>query len=117
MLAPLTKITPNKRKFKWTKSERDSFNEIMRIVDRDTLLTYTYFNETFKMHTNPSNLQLGAEINQEGKHITFYSRKLNDYQKRYTVTERELLSIIETLKLIFQPRSGTDPILSFVGSV
>ena len=32
MLAPLTKITPNKRKYKWTKIEEDAFNGIKRIV-------------------------------------------------------------------------------------
>jgi RNase H-like domain found in reverse transcriptase len=37
-------------------------------------------------------------ISQEGKPIAFYSRKLNPAQTRYTTTERELLSIIETLK-------------------
>jgi len=35
---------------------------------------------------------------QEGKPIAFYSRKLNPAQTRYTTTERELLSIVETLK-------------------
>jgi hypothetical protein len=32
------------------------------------------------------------------KPIDFYSRKLNTVQKRYTTTERELLSAIETCK-------------------
>ena len=30
--------------------------------------------------------------------MSFYSRKLTDTQKRYTVTENDMLSIIETLK-------------------
>jgi hypothetical protein len=35
---------------------------------------------------------------QDRKPIAFYSRKLNTAQKRYTITERELLSAIETYK-------------------
>ena len=35
---------------------------------------------------------------QEGKPLAFYSRKLNDAQKRYTTGEQELLGIVETLK-------------------
>jgi hypothetical protein len=35
---------------------------------------------------------------QDKKPIAFYSRKLNTAQKRYTTTERELLSAIETCK-------------------
>jgi RNase H-like domain found in reverse transcriptase len=41
---------------------------------------------------------LGAVIEQEGKPLAFYSRKLSDAQTRYTVTELELLSIVETLQ-------------------
>ena len=43
-------------------------------------------------------MQLGAIIMQENKPIAFYSWKLNPAQTRYTTTERELLSIVETLK-------------------
>jgi RNase H-like domain found in reverse transcriptase len=56
------------------------------------------FNEPFKIHTDASHYQLGAVISQEGKPIAFYSQKLNPAQTWYTTTERELLSIVETLK-------------------
>ena len=45
---------------KWSKVEQDAFRRIKRIVARDTLLAYTYFNEEFKIHTDASNNQLGA---------------------------------------------------------
>ena len=70
----------------------------MRIVARDTLLTYPYLNETFNIHTHASAFQLGAVISHKYKHITFYNRKLAGAQQRYTITERELLIIVETLK-------------------
>jgi hypothetical protein len=41
---------------------------------------------------------MGAVIMQDKKPIAFYPRKLNAVQQRYTTTERELLSIIETRK-------------------
>jgi hypothetical protein len=52
----------------------------------------------FHLYTDASNHQLGAVIMQDKKPIDFYSRKLNTAQKRYTATERELLSAIETCK-------------------
>ena len=97
-LAPLTKLTYINRKFKWTKFEQDAFEKIKRIMAHNTLLTYPDFNETFKIHTNASAFQLGAVISQKGKPIDFHSRKLTDAQHCYTVTEKELLSIVETLK-------------------
>ena len=74
-LAPLTRMTLNKRKFKWTKVKQDSFDKIKRTVPRNTLLTYPGFNKTFKIHTDASAFQLGAVIHQKVKPITFYSFK------------------------------------------
>ena len=67
-------------------------------MDRTTLLTYPDFNEDFKIHTDASDFKLGAVILQKGKPIALYSIKRTLSQQRYTVTERELLSIIETMK-------------------
>jgi DNA polymerase/3'-5' exonuclease PolX len=47
----------------------------------------------------PANYQLlGVVISQQGKPIAFFSCKLNPAQTCYTSTERELLSIVKTLK-------------------
>ena len=62
MLSPLTKLTSNKRIFKWTKNEKYAFDGIKRFLAHDTLSTYPDFNETFKILTNASVFQLGAVI-------------------------------------------------------
>ncbi len=41
---------------------------------------------------------LGAVITQNNRPIAFYSRKLSKMQQKYSVTEIELLAIVETLK-------------------
>ena len=61
-------------------------------------LAFPDFSKPFEIHTDASNTQLGAVISQNGKPIAFYSRKLNPAQTRYSVTEKELLSIVEVLK-------------------
>jgi hypothetical protein len=50
------------------------------------------------IHTDASHRKLGSVVSQDDHPIAFYSRKLNDTQTRYTTTERELLSIVETQK-------------------
>ena len=86
-LATLIKITPNKVKFKWNKTEQYDFEEIKQIVARDTLLAYPYFNKEFRINTYARNFKLGAVIRQNGTY-RFYIRKLTGDQKRYTVPEQ-----------------------------
>ena len=45
-----------------------------------------------------SKLQLGAVICQDDKPVALYRSNLNPDQLNYTITERKLLSIVETLK-------------------
>ena len=63
-----------------------------------TLLSYPGLNRKFDIHTDAIDYQLGTVIIQEGKPIAFYIRKSTDLQTRYTVTEEEYLSLVETLK-------------------
>ena len=83
----------------WHRSEQqNAFDTMKKIISWEALLAYPDFNEQFDIHTDASHTQLGAVISQKGKPIAFYSRKLRPEQTRYTTTERELLSIVETLK-------------------
>ena len=97
-LAPLSSMTSAKVKWEWTPECQDSFEQMKALMAKETLVTFPDFNKIFEIHTDVSKLQLGACISQEGKPVAFYSHKLNPAQTRYTVTERELLSIVETLK-------------------
>ena len=85
-LANLTKLTSINRKFKWMKSEEYYFEEIKRIVARNTLSTYPDFNKIFKIHNNASEFQLGLFITQKGKPIDLYSRNHTSSQQWCTVT-------------------------------
>ena len=98
LLAPLSSLTSAKVKWTWTEECQTAFDNMKKLIAKETLLTYPNFNKVFEVHTDASKVQLGACISQEGKPVAFYSRKLNPAQTRYTTTERELLSIVETLK-------------------
>ena len=49
LLQPLTARTSTKLDFKWTDVEQKVLDEIKKIVARNTLLIYQYFNEHFDM--------------------------------------------------------------------
>jgi RNase H-like domain found in reverse transcriptase len=98
LLTTLSALTSSKTKWKWTEECQTAFDEMKQLISRKTLLTYPDFKLPFKIHTDASQVQLGACISQAGKPVAFYSKKLNPAQTRYTTTEQELLSIVETLK-------------------
>ena len=68
------------------------------MIECEVLLAYPDFNAPFEIHTDASKLQIGAVISQKGKPISFYSQNMNIAQQNYTTTEKELLSIVATLK-------------------
>ena len=69
-------------------------------LGHNILLSYPSFNEIFIIHTDAIKKKLGGVISQNGNPITFYSRKLNPAQINYTTTNREALTIVETIKCL-----------------
>jgi RNase H-like domain found in reverse transcriptase len=69
-----------------------------KLIAKETFLTYPNFRKLFEIHTDVSNVQLGACILQEGRPVAFYSRKLHPVQTCYTTTKQELLPKVETCK-------------------
>ena len=75
-----------------------AFHTMKKIISREILLAYPDFLRPIKIHTDTSDYQLRAVINQNNKTIVFYGSKLNMVQTRYTTTEKELIAIVKTLK-------------------
>ena len=67
-------------------------------IVQDVVLAYPDYSKPFDIYTDASATQLGAVITQNNRPLAFFSRKLSDTQKKYSVTEIELLAIVETLK-------------------
>ena len=98
ILAPLTKLVGKGTKWQWDTPQIQAFEEIKRVMSKETILAYPNFEKPFHIYTDASDYQLGAVIMQDDKPLAFYSRKLNAAQKNYTTGEQELLSIVETVK-------------------
>jgi hypothetical protein len=98
LLAPLTALTSKNAPCESTDEHQKNFDAIKRVIRREVLLAYPDFNAPFQTHTDASKTQIGAVTSQNGKPIAFWSRKMNSAQQNYTVTEKELLSIVATLK-------------------
>jgi RNase H-like domain found in reverse transcriptase/Reverse transcriptase (RNA-dependent DNA polymerase) len=98
ILALLTALATGKGPIPWSSECQQAFDTMKALLAKDAFLWYLDHNKRFDIYCDASDLQLGATILQEGMLVAFYSRKLNSVQRNYTVGEKELLSIVETLK-------------------
>ena len=96
-LAPLTALT-GKKTFEWSPHCQKAFENVKAMLAHDAFIRYPDHNIPFHVYVDASDYQLGAVIMQENIPVAYFSRKLNPAQRNYTTTEKELLSIVETLK-------------------
>jgi hypothetical protein len=76
---------------------QQAFDDVKAAIEKETVLAYPDFLKPFKIYTDASLMQLGAVITQDNRPIAFFSRKLSKTQQKYSVTEIELLAIVEPL--------------------
>ena len=97
VLAPLTDLLKTKT-FEWGSRQDEAFHAMRSLLCTDALLVFPDHNIPFDVETDASDYQLGAVIKQRGRPVAYYSRKLSSAQKNYTTIEKELLSVVETLR-------------------
>jgi hypothetical protein len=94
-------IKANKTKkapWHWDKIHQQAFDNIKATIAKGVTLAYPDYTQGFEVYTDSSKLQLGAVITQANRPLALFSRKLSPAQQKYSVTEQELLAIVETLK-------------------
>jgi hypothetical protein len=111
MLAPLTSLVgechqtkttkakgAKKLPWHWDEIHQRAFNLVKATIAKDVVLAYPDYSKVFEIYTDASSKQLGAVITQDNRPIVFFSQKLSDTQRKYSVTKIELLAIVKTLK-------------------
>ena len=81
-------------------NNKKAFNKIKADVAESIMMSYPNLNKLFEVYTDASDLAMaGLATQSNGKNvISCSSEKLNEAQKNYPVTKKELLAIAETLK-------------------
>ncbi|KAL1448524.1 hypothetical protein WDU94_006581 [Cyamophila willieti] len=81
---------------------KQCFEKCKNVLLEEPVLQYPDFTKTFNLTTDASNFAIGAVLSQgvigKDKPIAFASRTLNDHEKNYSTTEKELLSIVWSVK-------------------
>ena len=69
------------------------------MVAKDTLLYFPDFTNPFELNADFSDYQIGCQLSQASKVVAYWSKKLIATQQRCPILQKELLAIVEFLKV------------------
>ncbi len=93
---------------KWTDKMQQAFDKMHLLMAANVLAAYLDHNKRFNIYTDASDFQLGACIIQERRPVAYFLQKLTKSQQNYTTMEKEMLSIVATLKELWSMLLGKD---------
>ena len=94
----LKKNTP----FIWDKKCEDAFNKLKAILISRPVLKSPDFGKEFELSIDASDTGVGAMLSQkddnaESHPVAFFSKKLNEHQRKYSTIEKETLALISAI--------------------
>ena len=99
---PLYKLLEKDAKFVWDEDCQKSFEELKAYLTTAPIVRAPNWKLPFEVMCDASDLTIGAVLRQreEGKpYVVYYARKkLNEAQRNYTTTEKELLAMVYALE-------------------
>lgn len=101
--APLTDTLKKARRFTMTEEARCAFEELKKALTSAPVLRHADFTRRFFVQCDASDYGIGAvlfQLNDQGEEhpIAFYSQKLNQCQRNYSVTEKECLAAVMAIR-------------------
>ncbi|CAG2249684.1 Retrovirus-related Pol polyprotein from transposon 17.6 [Mytilus edulis] len=100
--SPLTRLTKKAVKFQWDTSCQNAFEKLKESLVSAPILAYPEGEGEFILDTDASGSGIGAVLSQiqngEEKVISYASKTLNDAQRKYCTTRRELLAVVMFVK-------------------
>lgn len=98
---PLTMLLRKEQPFMWSEAQQKSFDALKTALAEEVTLAFPgdeqlYVTCDSSAHSIGGMLSTGELPND--RPIYFFSKTLNDVQKRYSTIERELLAIVESIK-------------------
>ena len=112
---PLYKLLEKDAKFVWDEDCQKSFEELKTYLNTAPIVRAPNWKLPFEVMCDASDLAIGAVLGQkeEGKpYVVYYASKtLNEAQRNYTTTEKELLTVVYALDKFYAYLVGLDIVI------
>jgi hypothetical protein len=96
---PMTRLTQKGVPFIWSEECEHSFRTLKDKIVNAPILTLPEHGKRFTVYTDASRIGLGCVLMQEGKVISYASRKLKTHEQNYPTHDLELAAVVFALKL------------------
>jgi len=102
---PMSKVTSSSEKvpFVWGEEQKIALKRLKKAIIQDVMLAFPDSSKPYNITTDASDYAVSGVLSQTDdktkleRPIMFISKSLNETERRYTVTEKELLAIIHAL--------------------
>jgi hypothetical protein len=95
---PMMDTVKNKHKyFKWTEEAERSFNILKEKITERPILVLLNFENTFQVRCDAGGVTIGVVLNQDNRHVSYFSEKLNETKRKYSMYDKEFYAIIQAL--------------------
>ena len=100
--SPITKLLKKDIDFLWGEAQQSAFLTLKSKITTEPILSYPNYQKPFIIACDASDVGIGAVLLQKGEKrlmpIAYASKLFSDTEKRYSVTEREALGVVWSLK-------------------
>ena len=76
-MEPLTKITRNNAKIEWKEEQEQAFDAVKAKCSESMILVCPKINESFHLHADACDMQIGGVLTQDNKVLAVCPAKLN----------------------------------------
>ncbi|KAM9959529.1 hypothetical protein ACTFIR_000607 [Dictyostelium discoideum] len=95
---PFFKLLKKNINFNWDNDLESKRVELLKILAKTNVLSFPRDTMNNVIESDVSNNGIGGVMLQDSKPVCYYSRTLNEAEKKYSVTEKECLAVVECVK-------------------
>ena len=88
----------DKKDFKWTHGVDKSFETFKQKFVKLPIFDLLDFPKLFQVECDASGNAIGVVLSEEANFVSFFSEKLNDAKRKYSIYDQEFYAIVQALK-------------------